>query len=87
MPEGIRVLPVFSPIGGRPPEVSMKREFQLNNFRPIIGQEPGRRGTKDHVGEIQDADLFQYFWLLGNLRRVEKLRRIGKIFLHSYLPR
>jgi hypothetical protein len=61
----------------------MKREFELDDFCPIIGQKTGGRGAKDHVGEIQDADPFQYLWLLGNLRRIEKLRGIGKIVFHN----
>jgi hypothetical protein len=86
MPKRIGMLPVFSPIGRRPPEISVIREFEFNDFCPVLGQKPGRRGAKDDVGEIEDTDPFEDLRFFIDGRRVKKFGCIGKIIFHSLSP-
>jgi hypothetical protein len=83
MPKRIGMLPVFPPISGRSPEISVKREFEFDDLCSVLGQKPGGRGAEDDVGEIEDTNPFEDLRFLVDGRRVKKFSRIGKIIFHN----
>jgi hypothetical protein len=80
------MFPVSSPIGGRPPEVPVKREFELDDFCPILGQKSGGCGTEDHVREIQNADPFEDLGFFIGIGGVKKFGSKREIIFHSLSP-
>ncbi len=64
----------------------MKREFELDDFGPILGQKPGGRGAEDHVRKIQNADPFENLRFVIDVGLIKKFGRIGKIIVHSLPP-